>query len=169
MKIGCIYSSKTGNTQMVMEAVHEIMPQGTQLHAIESAPSAEEFDLIILGFWVDKGTADAKTLKYIETIKNKKVALLGTLGAFPDSDHGRGVIVNVTKELGDNEVVESFLCQGKIDPKLLEAMAKIPGHEMTEERRARIEEAKKHPNDEDLENARKTFAAAIAKLGAGNR
>lgn len=164
MKMICVYSSKTGNTRMVAEAVHEVMPEGTQLVAVESAPEPGDFDFLALGFWVDKGTADSKMLRYMEGIKDKKVGLFGTLGAYPDSDHAREVVKNVTARLEKNEVVGSFLCQGKIDPKLLKAMSNIPGHEMTEERRARIEEASKHPNDEDLADARRAFAAIIEKM-----
>lgn len=164
MKMACIYSSKTGNTRMVAEAVHQVMPEGTLLTAVESAPDPDEFDFIALGFWVDKGTANARMLKYMERINNKKIGLFGTLGAYPDSEHAKNVIKDVTERLEGNDIVDSFMCQGKIDPNLLEAMKNIPGHTMTEERKARIEEAKKHPNEEDLDNVRAKFTKIIEKL-----
>lgn len=164
MKMACIYSSKTGNTRMVAEAVHQAMPEGTQLYAVESAPEPDQFDFLALGFWVDRGTADARMLRYMERVREKRVGLFGTLGAYPDSDHARDVIDNVTKQLGTNDILGSFLCQGKIDPEILKIMAKLPGHKMTEERRARIEEAKKHPNDADLGNARQAIIGILGKL-----
>lgn len=164
MKMACIYSSKTGNTRMVAEAVHRAMPEGSALCAVESAPSPADYDFLALCYWVDRGNADAQSLRYMEQVSGKKVGVFGTLGAYPDSDHGRDVVANVARQLDGNDILGSFLCQGKIDPKLLEAMARIPGHEMTEERRARIEEAKKHPDTQDLDNARRALADMLERL-----
>ena len=54
-----------------------------------------------------------------------------------------------------NTVLGSWLCQGKVDPRVLEVMAKVAAdvHPMTPERRARIEEAAKHPDDDDCRRA----------------
>ena len=70
-----------------------------------------------------------------------------------------------------NEVLGTFICQGKVDPKLLTAMEKMPeaqkAHPMTEERRARIEEAKKHPDEADCLAAQKAFSEILSKPGTG--
>ena len=87
---------------------------------------------------------------------------------WPDSDHARDcmaageALVNAPERR--NTVFGSWLCQGKIDPRVLEMMRKVAGdaHPMTPERIARIEEAKKHPDAADLERAR-AFIAAIAR------
>ncbi len=167
MKMACIYSTKTGNTRMVAEAIHAVMPKGTELFAVEAAPAPDTFDFLSLGFWVDKGTADAKMLDYISRVSGKKVAFFGTLGAYPDSDHAKDVIKVVTQCLEGNEIFGSFLCQGKIDPNILKVMEKMPGHPMTEERIARIEEAKKHPDEQDLANARTFFIDVMQRLEKG--
>lgn len=54
-----------------------------------------------------------------------------------------------------NVVLGSWLCQGRVDPKVLEIMARMAGdvHPMTEERKARIAEAARHPDDEDCRRA----------------
>src|SRR5699024_6453147 len=101
------------------------------------------FDLIIVGFWVDKGTADEKAKKYMEKLKGKKVGVFGTLGAYPDSDHAKKTMMRVRELLErENEVVAEFLCQGKVDPKLIEKFKDLPPdhpHGMTEERKKRHE------------------------------
>ncbi len=49
--------------------------------------------------------------------------------------------------------------------RLIEAMQKMPEaaarHAMTPERKARLEEAAKHPDDNDLERARMVFSSAL--------
>ena len=65
-----------------------------------------------------------------------------------------------------NEVYGSWLCQGKIDPRVLEAMARMAGnvHPMTPERKARIEEAAKHPDEDDCRRAQAFFRGILEKM-----
>ncbi len=163
MRCLVVYSSRTGNTKMVAEAIVAAMPEGTVLAPVEEPPAPDGFDLVCLGFWVDKGGPDAKMASYMESVHGKFVGLFGTLGAWPDSDHARDCMAKARAMLPDNTVLDTFLCQGKVDPKLLAAMAKMQeaqnAHPMTEERKSRIEEAKKHPDAADCANAKACFAA----------
>ncbi len=63
MKILLTYSSKTGNTRKVAEGIYEILPEGSLITPIEENINPNEFDLILVGFWVDKGMADEKAKK----------------------------------------------------------------------------------------------------------
>ncbi|EOD00135.1 flavodoxin family protein [Caldisalinibacter kiritimatiensis] len=168
MKILLIYSSKTGNTKKVAEGIYKILPEGSVLAPVEDNVNPEEFDLIIIGFWVDKGIADEKARKYMKNIKGKKIGLFGTLGAYPDSEHAKKSMRR-TKEIVEyeNEIVGEFLCQGKIDSKLTKNFEKLPPnhpHAMTEETRKRHEEASKHPNEDDIEKAQSVFKDLIYSL-----
>jgi len=169
MKCLVVYSSLTGNTKMVAEAIFEIMPEGTDMYPVERAPSSEDYDLIALGFWADRENADKRAQGYISKIKDKQVALFMTLGAYPDSQHAINTMENAKALVAENnnKVVGEFMCQGKVDPKLIERFSKLPAdnpHGMTPERRARLEEAAKHPNIEDLQNAKNTFKSILEKL-----
>jgi flavodoxin len=150
MKSLVIYSSQTGNTKKIAEAIFESLPEPKAIHAVEEKPSPDEFDFIAMGFWVDRGTADAKAQLYMKTLKGKKIGIFGTLGAYPDSDHARKCLDKVMKMLKGNEIIGSFLIQGKIDP-------------------ASIEEARKHPNKQDCLNAKNAFEAMLRKLSKGNQ
>jgi flavodoxin len=165
------YSSKTGNTQKVAEAIHRVMPEGSVLADLPSAPSPENFDFIALGFWVDKGTADARTLDYIKKISGKKIGLFMTLGAYPDSEHAKKCMAAVKALLEPrNTVIREFICQGKIDPALAKMFEKFPAghpHAMTPERRERHAEAAKHPDQDDLERAAACFAGIAETAAAG--
>lgn len=167
MKTLVVYSSLTGNTKMIAQAIHEIMPTDCLLVPVAQAPEPDNYDLIALGFWVDKGAPDKAMLDYMSKVHGKLVGLFGTLGAYPDSEHAQDTIKKAEENLIGNTIIDTFMCQGKIDPKILEMMAKIPeaaqAHPMTAERETRIEEAKKHPNTEDCQAAQKIFSNILAK------
>ncbi|MDR3135415.1 MAG: flavodoxin family protein [Deltaproteobacteria bacterium] len=173
MKTLVVYSSLTGNTEKVALAVAETI-YGAEAFPIEKAPDPSEYSLIIIGFWVDRGQADRKTQDYIERVKDKPVAFFFTLGAFPDSEHA-GEVARVTADLlsqGNNEILGSFRSQGKVDPALIKRMKESlpPGHPhatMSEERKARLAEAAKHPNEEDLMKAKAFAADTYQKALAG--
>ncbi|MDR1545417.1 MAG: flavodoxin family protein [Deltaproteobacteria bacterium] len=167
MKTLTVYSSLTGNTQKVAEAVHGIMPPGSQLASVKDDPDPQGYDLVVVGFWVDKGQPDAAALRFLNQLSRRRTAFFFTLGACPESEHAQEAADETAKilEQGGNQVLGHFRCQGKVDPALLEKMKKMlppdnPHAQMTPERQARLEEAAKHPNEADLEKA-KIFAAEI--------
>lgn len=167
MKTLVAYSSLTGNTKMVAESVFEIVPGEKEIISLIdiSKINIDEFDRIIVGYWVDKGTADARAKKFIKSLKNKEIAYIGTLGADPLSDHGNDVRKRVDTLCSENnKLIGGFLCRGKIDPKLVEKMGRFPlklVHPLTPERLQRIEDAKPHPTKEDLENTQKYFLSIL--------
>jgi flavodoxin len=153
MKTAIIYSSKTGNTQKIAEAIKNSIKNNCQIFSVEEAPEIDDFDLIFFGAWVDKGMPDAQALKFMKTITNKKVALFMTLGAYPNSDHAKTSIQKGINSFGDNcEIIDTFICQGAIDPKLIEWMKKLPTehpHAPDAERRKRWKDASSRPNKRD--------------------
>jgi flavodoxin len=166
MKTAIIYSSLTGNTKLLAEKIYESSPGNTVLIDINSRFEQNEYEKIIFGFWVDRGSADKKTLSVIETISNKKIGFFATLGAYPDSEHAKKVIENVKKEFekNNNEVSATFICQGKVSESLKEKMKSFPKehpHYPDEARLKRWAEADLHPNENDFCNAKSIFELFI--------
>ena len=166
-----VYSSRTGNTRRVAEAVAAILPQGTPCLTTEEAPEIfAEYGCVFLGFWLDRGHIDAAAEKILTRLDAPKAALFMTLGALPDSPHAKEVMEKTVEQLPDQVTcLGTFCCQGKIDPKLIEQMYKMfpPGspHGKSPERDALHAEAAKHPDEQDLERA-KAFATQVAdKVG----
>ena len=157
MKILVVYSSRTGNTRKVAETIFDILPEPKELFSVEDAPSPDLYDFIAVGFWVNRGMADEKAQEYMKRIKGKKVGVFATLGAYPNSSHAREVLNRAREILDGNDVLGEFICQGKIDPYILDKMPKDGAHTMTAERKVRIEEAKKHPNETDCRYAQNAF------------
>lgn len=156
MRFLTVYSSVTGNTRQVAEAMTRNVPGG-ELCAVGQAPEPDGYDVLLLGFWVRRGRPDDRMLRYMERVWRKKVILFGTLGAWPDSDHARAcaAVATASMEERENSVQGVFLCQGKVNPKIIEAAPERVrlAHPMTEARRLRHLEAAKHPDAEDLARA----------------
>ncbi|WP_300357328.1 flavodoxin family protein [Fusobacterium sp.] len=163
------YSSLTGNTKMVAGRIYEIIEGDKKLISLNDIKEVDinQFDRIVVGFWVDKGTADKRTREFIKKLSQKEVAYFGTLGADPYSEHGEKVRERVTALCSEkNGFLGGFLCRGKIDPKLVEKMGKFPlklVHPLTPERLKRIEDAKPHPNEKDFQEAEEYFKNILNK------
>lgn len=166
MKIIVLYSSRTGNTKKVAEAIARALPAGTPcLPAAEAPSDIETYDLVFMGYWVDRGTANAEARTFLEGLHHPKVALFATLGADPRSEHAQKSLDEGARLLPEGtDVVGTFICQGAVDPKIIEMMyKKFPAghpHGRSPERDARYAEAAKHPDEDDLQRAF-DFAADI--------
>lgn len=167
MKSLVLYSSRTGNTKKVAEAVFEVLPDPKDICPADVAPPMDEYDFVALGFWVDKGMPDALAQACFGLVRGKRVGLFGTLGAWPDSEHARDCLRKARALLSDdNEILGEFLCQGRIDPKIIEVMRRVASdaHPMTPERMDRIQAAESHPDEQDLAEARAAFRDMLSRI-----
>ncbi len=165
MKILITYSSWTGNTKKVAEAIYEEI--GGDIKPMSEAENWADYDFIALGFFVDKGFAGTEAKKYLGQVTNKKVGLFATMGAEPESEHGQSVL-RAGRELmkaNKNELLCEFLCQGAIDPEVIAKMRKMAEkqgsdarRQITPEREKRWKDAASHPDNQDLANAKKAFS-----------
>ncbi|VGO16186.1 hypothetical protein PDESU_04776 [Pontiella desulfatans] len=152
MKILVAYSSKTGNTRKLAEAIHLVLPDA-DLCPMASAPNPAQYDLIFMGCWIDKGTADLEAQAFMAKIHDKPVALFFSLGAYPDSAHAAECQETVSGLLASCSVVDRFMCQGAIDPELIEWMKALPkdhGYGPTDSRKKLWKDAETHPDKDDL-------------------
>ena len=165
MKTLITYSTLTGNTKQIAEAIKEVMPKDTVIASVEENIDPKDFDLVLLGFWVNQTKADDQFIEYTKRVTGKKVGIFATLGAYPDTQHATDALKNVRELLvPQNEVLKEFICQGKIDPKITANFEKLPPDHflsMTPERRRKHKEALKHPDEEDIRNAKDAFRDII--------
>lgn len=173
MKTLIVYSSLTGNTKKVAQAIWEVCGDRPALFSIEESPTPDDYDLVLVGFWVDRGAPDKKAQAYISSLQGKTVGLFATLGAYPDSEHAAQSMQAAVNLLADsNRLAGTFICQGKVDPKLVEQFQKLPvghPHAMDPARIERLREAVKHPDEADLGRAKTVFAELYRKLLAGEQ
>lgn len=166
MRAIVLYSTLTGNTKRIAEAITETLPQGTPCLSVSETPeNINSYDCVFIGFWVDRGTADNAAQAVLKKLENKYVAIFATLGADPKSEHALQSLKNAEKFLpNDKEAAGLFICQGAIDPKLIERMFKqFPEghpHGRSAESEARHAQAASHPDVEDIAAA-KVFAESV--------
>lgn len=162
MKILIAYSSKTGNTRKVAEAIHAELPDAV-LTDVKDSPNPSAYDLIFVGSWIDKGTADEGARTFMEKLDGKRVAIFSTLGAYPDSEHAEKSLNKIAELLPSCTVLDRWICQGAIDPKLIAWMSDLPAehpHAPDEARIKRWKDAESHPDEQDFRSVR-AWAAKV--------
>lgn len=171
MKTLVVYSSLSGNTKKVAEAISQVLPD-CDLIPVEDAPSdLSKYGLTAVGWWAAKGAPDAKTRAWLKGIHDSRLAFFGTLGALPASDHAKDCMANIEslamEPARGNTVLGSWMCQGRIDPKVVEVMRKLalPIHQDLLKHPERFEEASRHPDESDCLAAQDFFRGILADMG----
>lgn len=166
-----LYSSRTGNTEQLAHALAHGLPNSTLCSVQDVGKSGinpQNYNTVLVGYWTFRGQPDTAAMASIAELRNCRIGLFGTMAAYPNSEHAtmckeRAAAMVLAPERG-NSLCGSFVCQGKMDSAWLAAKAQNGyTHPMTEERKARLAEAAKHPNEEDFANAVAYFTKILAK------
>lgn len=165
-KVLVTYSSKTGNTKKLAEGIFGGLENVEKtILPMAEVSSIEEYDTILAGYWVDKGGPNEEAAAFLKTIENKKIGLFATLAFWPDSEHGYQSILNGEKLVKEkNQVIGKYICQGKIDDKMVEIFEKMPEgnpHKPTPEKRKRYKISANHPSAADIAAAAELFRERI--------
>lgn len=80
MSYAIVFSSKTGNTALLAQTLQEQLPQADCCYFGTPDAAALVADTLYVGFWTDKGKADADTLDFLQQLHGKRVFLFGTAG-----------------------------------------------------------------------------------------
>lgn len=177
MKVLLAYSSKTKNTKKVAEAIYDEIKNLADVTLLnikkQKTKLDEDYDLYILGAWTDKTTANKNMQHFVDTqeIKNKDVALFLTCGVPREHYHADDSIGNYVKFMEDrgNNVVKTFVCQGKIDPKVLIVFKILTWrdpnfiHKVTPDLVEMVKESKPHPDAKDLSDAKLCFKKLLTE------
>ena len=174
-----IYSSKTGNTKKVAYGIYEGLKDKYDIDikdmaSIKDISEVDEYDTLLVGFWVDRGTANSVAKKFIQKIKNKNVGLFCTLGANPDSKHGNDVTRNLNTKLLDksNKLIEVGLYNGLVDIALLNKLKEKPPLFLPKfilKKMIDAGEKTREPNEQDIQNAVEKFDKALQKLSSSDK
>ncbi len=87
MKSLVVYSSQTGNTRKLAEAVFEMLSGDKALYPVDEAPDPSGYGFIAVGFWLMGGKPDPKSSEYLGKVGEKPLFLFATHGAGAGSDH----------------------------------------------------------------------------------
>ena len=151
-----VYSSRTGNTKKVAEALYAAAPEGSVLREAGDMPEADGYGAVFAGYWMDRGGPDEAMKAFLRTLSGQKVVLFETMGAGPEGEHAYTGFANAATCLPEgNTVAGVFAVQGAIDPALVAAMRKMgPSNPHgTSQMMQTAEAAASHPDAADLERA----------------
>ena len=127
MTCAIVYSSRTGNTKQLAEAVRASLGEQTCLYMGPPDDRALTADRLYVGFWTDKGTCDAATAGFLSKVSGKENTLIG-----------------------------SFMCQGRMPMAVRERYEKMcsapssPGMPDPKKMLENFDRALQHPDAEDL-------------------
>lgn len=155
-----IFSSKTGNTAQLAEAIRGALPESLCDYFGDTSIENPSSEMFYIGFWTNQGKADDATLRFLKTLHDKKIFLFGTAG-FGGSDDYFQAILGRTKESIDNSntVIGTFMCQGKMPQsvrdryiKMKEQPNRMPN---IDQMIGNFDKALSHPDENDLKALKK--------------
>lgn len=167
MKYSMFYQSGTGNTKMLAEAVEAYLNEV----GATKVESAEDADLVCVGFWTEQGDANNNVKKYMKSLRNGKVFLFGTAGFGDSKTYFDGIIEKAEDSLNEtNEIVGSYMCQGKMPMAFRDKYEKdkeeVPYQGAHYDLMiTNFDKALSHPDAADLDACKKAIAETVGKLG----
>ena len=155
MTYAIVYSSRTGNTKRLAEAIHQALPYEDCVYFGPVNDVALNAERLYIGFWTDKGTCDAATEAFMDKARDKEVFLFGTAGFGGDAAYFDQVLGRVEQNLNNsNRLVGTYMCQGKMPQSVRERYEKMRASTVhipnLEELIENFDRALAHPNDADL-------------------
>lgn len=156
MKYAIVYSSKTGNTKLLADALLRALPQKDCVYYGEPNAAALLADRLYIGFWTDKGSADTIAAEFMKTVFEKDVFLFGTAGFGGEASYFERIVKNAVKNLDTgNRVIGTYMCQGKMPvsvreryEKMLAAPVPVPNVKGMIEN---FDKALTHPDEADVD------------------
>ena len=162
-KWAVIYSSVTGNTKKVAEAIAAQVEEADVFRVQEAPTDLSAYEVVCIGYWLRLGGPDPLTLKYLPQVHGAQVCFFQTHGTDPHSKHAITSFARAAYALGDGcEILGTFGCRGAINEALKEKRKNAGPDDPHGGAKSlkRWAEAAGHPNAGDLQAAR-DFAAAM--------
>ena len=158
MRYSIVYSSKTGNTRQLAEAIERQLPAGDLLYCGAPDAAALQADVLFVGFWTDKGTCDETVAQLLKQAEGKTVYLFGTAGFGQSQQYFDQILARVRENLPAGAVYGGgYMCQGRMPQAVrsrYEAMqVKEPENARYKMLIENFDAALAHPDANDLEAA----------------
>ena len=164
MSYAILYNSASGNTRSVADALERALAQagvevvcgeihrgGTEAALALAAPA----DVVLVGFWCDKGSCTPEVADVLAGLAGKRVFLFGTAGFGGAPEYFEQILGRAREHLPEGaEYLGGAMCQGKMGDAVrarYEAMlAKQPGDARIQAMIENFDAARSHPDADDL-------------------
>lgn len=165
MNIAIIYSSKTGNTQIIAESIKEELENQNIVYFGNATKELPQADIYIIGSWTDKGNATNDIIEILNKIKNKKIIYFGTAGYGESEEYYKKLFERVKNNIDpSNEILGYFYCQGKMPMQVKQRYEQILKNSENPNLRVAIEnfdKASSHPDTNDIRKVKKWIRELI--------
>lgn len=162
MKSLIIYSSKSGNTKKLADAVRSFLPGEKICKSVEEKPMTDSFDLICVGFWFQAGKADPAAAKLLQELDYQApLFIFATHGAAVESDHARNGMKQAEKLATSSTVIGAFSCQGEVSSEFL---AKAQSMDQPPAWIKDAPNAVGHPDEEDISRLGQILQSVVSSL-----
>ena len=151
MSYAIVYSSRTGNTALLAQALQEVLPQETCCYCGAPHADALSADALYVGFWTDKGTCDEATARFLQSLTDQKVFLFGTAGFGGSPAYFAQILERVKTNLAPEvEVTGTYMCQGKMPQTVRDRYEAMEDSPRRTAMLANFDQAASHPDQQDL-------------------
>jgi len=148
MKNLIVYSSKTGNTKKLAEALYEYIPGPKEIAPVSEAPDPEGYTFIAAGFRIENGAPDAAMQEYLKKIiEDCQLFLFCTHASRRGSEMVHNALKTARELPRHTRVVGEYECLGEVAEDVLE---KAKQEQPVPDWVADAEAAKGHPDEEDI-------------------
>lgn len=114
MNYSIMFKSVTGNTELLANTVLHTLPlkKCTYFGGFNKS-EVEKSDIIFVGFGAENDTCTEDVAEFLKTLKNKRIALFGTVNAANENGYFDSIISKVAENISsENEIVGGFICKG---------------------------------------------------------
>ncbi len=129
MKSLIVYSSQSGNTKKLAEAIYDTLADEKTIFPVAEAPGIEGYDFIAVGFWLLGGKPDTAACEYLTKVhkdSGAKIFLFATHGAKADSDHVKNAFQHAKNLVPGFQIIGTYSCQGQLSEKIIEKLKTKP-------------------------------------------
>lgn len=169
MKVQIVYSSLSGCTRRLAQGIFDALNVDTkELYDLAAHVPELDGDVVLLGYWVDKGGPDAAMRAFMETIEGKNVGVFCTLAYWADSAHAHNALAAGVAMVKDkNRVLGGYVCNGTMSQAMIarfRANGTVGPHSASPANEARWELMKNHPTDAEIALATERFTERLCFL-----
>jgi flavodoxin len=159
MKSLVVYSSQSGNTKKLAQAMYESLTASKAMYPVSEAPDPAGYDFIALGFWLQAGKPDPKSAEYLAKIGKKPLFLFATHGAAAGSQHALAAMDYASSLAPEAHILGTYSCQGEVNPKVLEKASSKPEPPVW---LADAPNAAGHPDEADIDVLKRRISKIMA-------
>lgn len=159
MKVQVIYTSLTGCTKKLAEAIYENLPaEEKSIHDLKDGVPAVDGDIVLLGYCVMMGGPGRDMQELMKSIKGRAVGVFCTLGYYAESEHARKALERgIELVTDDNELMGAYVCNGAV----AQTLKKNKGEAPADQKELRWEMLQCHPTEAECALAAERFSERV--------